>query len=113
MRVHDRIADPRRIARHEIDPTGATGSRIAALACFVPLPLAIAIAIVLLGDVSIASARGRLASSDAAATQAVHVDADDAPRGAASSWRPILAGCLGVLFGAAIAVWHIKGSKRP
>jgi hypothetical protein len=61
---------------------------------FVPLPLAIAIAFAITGGASIALA------SDA-----------PQPEGGVA-WRPILAGCLGVFFGAAVAVWQIRGRKK-
>ena len=61
---------------------------------FVPLPLAIAIAFAIAGGALIAHA------SDAAQ-----------PEGGVA-WRPILAGCLGVFFGAAVAVWQIRGRKK-
>lgn len=40
--------------------------------------------------------------------------ADDAPAAESegSSWGPIVGGCLGVLFGGAIAVWQIRGMAK-
>ena len=79
--------------------------------CFNPLPsaivLALAIAVALALASSIARADDHGARSDP--TTAASAPAEDT---GTIAWGPILAGCLGVLFGAGIAVWHIRGSRQ-
>jgi len=94
----------------QIEPPPELHARTAT-ACFIPLrsAIVIAIAIAVFGTPSIARAQGHRANDDPAATQDV-ASTEPAPRGTA--WGPIVAGCLGVLFGAAIAAWHIRGKRR-
>lgn len=81
--------------------------------CFNPLPsaivlaLAIALALAVALASSIARADDHGARSDP--TTAASASAEDT---GTIAWGPILAGCLGVLFGAGIAVWHIRGSRQ-
>lgn len=107
-------------------PRAAVHARpISVVVCFVPLPFAITLALAIVGEPSIALASDRDAGVDAARADAAPdptgttarpsstptdvASLDDSP---SWQWRPILAGCLGVLFGAAIAAWHIRGRGR-
>lgn len=85
---------------------------IVRVARFVSIPLAIAIAFAITHGPSIARAREHAAFGDPASDTTVAGGSDAREPGEGVAWRPILAGCLGVFFGAAVAVWQIRGRKK-
>src|SRR5688572_17494799 len=98
---------PRRLARRRTIAT-----RIETIARRIAIAIAIASAIAV---VVVPSSPLRACDPSTQSTAPPTTTAErDAPR--RSSWPAIVAGCLGVLFGGAIAVWQIRGrasDRRP
>lgn len=81
-------------------PTNPRGSGTAALA-------ALAFALLSFGVVVAGPSEAR--ASTTAESSRLEASADE---GGSTNWGPIIGGCLGVLFGGAIAMWQIRGMRN-
>jgi len=81
-------------------PTHLRGSGTAALA---------ALAFALLSFGVVVAGPSDASASTTAESSLLEASADEAD---STSWGPIVGGCLGVLFGGAIAMWQIRGMRN-